>query len=72
MLEKNAAVGGNSAKASSGINAVNEGAGDSEALYAADTLASGGGLSSGELVERLVVRGPGCDCQQRLLSLLGG
>lgn len=57
MLEKNAAVGGNSAKASSGINAVNAAEGDSEALYARDTLRSGGGLSDEALVRRLAVRG---------------
>ncbi|GBF99540.1 hypothetical protein Rsub_12346 [Raphidocelis subcapitata] len=53
VLEKNAAVGGNSARASSGINAVNPTAGDSVELFAADTLRSGGGLSKPELVERL-------------------
>lgn len=55
ILEKNAAVGGNSARASSGINAVNPAAGDSKALYAGDTRRSGGGLSKEELVATLAV-----------------
>jgi aspartate oxidase len=56
VLEKNPQVGGNSAKASSGINAVNPAGGDSPATYSDDTLQSGGGLSDSRLVERLVVR----------------
>lgn len=59
MLEKNAHVGGNSAKASSGINAVNGAAGDSAAVFAGDTLRSGGGLSDAKLVEVLAVSGWG-------------
>ncbi len=55
ILEKNPSIGGNSARASSGINAVNPAAGDSEALFVADTLRSGGGLSQPALVERLAV-----------------
>ncbi|KAI8473725.1 MAG: FAD binding domain-containing protein [Monoraphidium minutum] len=53
VLEKNPAVGGNSARASSGVNAVNPAGGDSAALYAGDTRASGGGLSDERLVEVL-------------------
>ncbi|MEW5316829.1 MAG: hypothetical protein WDW38_008175 [Sanguina aurantia] len=58
VLDKMARLGGNSAKASSGINAVNTGAGDSAARFQADTLASGGGLSKPELVEVLVRDSP--------------
>jgi hypothetical protein len=57
LFEKNAAVGGNSAKASSGINAINMEQGDTPAAFAADTLQSGGGLSAQELVHTLVVSG---------------
>jgi aspartate oxidase len=56
LLEKASALGGNSAKASSGINSVTPELGDSAAAYAADTLQSGGGLSARELVDTLVVR----------------
>lgn len=56
VLEKNPQVGGNSAKASSGINVINPQAGDTEEVYSKDTLLSGGGLSRAELVEQLVVR----------------
>jgi hypothetical protein len=60
MFEKNNVLGGNSAKASSGINAVNAAAGDSTQAYAADTTKSGGGFSQEELVDTLAVsdRGP--------------
>ena len=55
LLDKASSVGGNSAKASSGINAVHPPAGDSNDLFAADTTKSGGGLSKPELVDVLVV-----------------
>lgn len=57
LFEKNAALGGNSAKASSGINALTASTGDSEAAFADDTTRSGGGLSDAALVQALVVRG---------------
>lgn len=47
--------GGNSAKASSGINALNVPGGDSESLFEGDTIKSGGGLSKPDLVHTLVV-----------------
>lgn len=53
VLEACPQVGGNSAKASSGINALTPS--DSPEVYAQDTLASGGGLSDQRLVQRLVV-----------------
>lgn len=56
VMEKNKMVGGNSMKASSGINAVNPAAGDTQDIYAADTKKSGGGLSKEDLVAQLVVR----------------
>lgn len=55
IFEKNSILGGNSAKASSGINAVNAAAGDSVQAYAADTTKSGGGYSTAELVATLAV-----------------
>jgi hypothetical protein len=55
IFEKNSILGGNSAKASSGINAVNAAAGDSTAAYAADTTKSGGGFSTQGLVDTLAV-----------------
>jgi hypothetical protein len=55
ILEKNNILGGNSAKASSGINAVHAAAGDSMQAYAADTTKSGGGFSTQQLVETLAV-----------------
>lgn len=58
VFEKNSNLGGNSAKASSGINAVNRDAGDTQELYANDTLQSGGGLSDEKLVQQLTVRLP--------------
>jgi succinate dehydrogenase/fumarate reductase flavoprotein subunit len=59
VFEKNKFPGGNSMKASSGINAVNPSAEDTEAIYAEDTRKSGGGLSKEDLVAQLVV---GCNC----------
>lgn len=62
VFEKNNILGGNSAKASSGINAVHAAAGDSIQAYAADTTKSGGGFSTEELVETLAVSGHCCAC----------
>jgi succinate dehydrogenase/fumarate reductase flavoprotein subunit len=62
LLEKNDRVGGNSAKASSGINSVNPNAGDSASLFEQDTLKSGRGRSDAALVQALVAGahgGPG-------------
>ena len=55
VIEKEVRLGGNSAKASSGINALNLPGGDSMELFTKDTLTSGGGLSDKGLVETLVV-----------------
>ncbi|GLC76713.1 hypothetical protein PLESTF_001821300 [Pleodorina starrii] len=54
LVEKMPSLGGNSAKASSGINALNPEGGDSEELFRGDVTTSGGGGSRSELVERLV------------------
>jgi flavocytochrome c len=54
ILEKEERTGGNSMKASSGINAVSFENGDSIGTFAEDTLASGGGLSDPALVQTLV------------------
>jgi flavocytochrome c len=55
VLEKQDSVGGNSAKASSGVSALSPGASkDDEALFVKDVLSSGGGLSDPLLVETLV------------------
>jgi len=54
MLEKEERTGGNSIKASSGINAVSLEDGDSLETFVEDTLASGGGLSDPALVQTLV------------------
>ncbi len=56
VLEKEARPGGNSMKASSGINALTPESGDSAEAFREDTVKSGGGLSSPELVNALVVR----------------
>ncbi|KAL4452126.1 hypothetical protein ABPG75_007788 [Micractinium tetrahymenae] len=56
VLEKEAALGGNTAKANSGINALSPGQGDSAATFKEDTLRSGGGRCQSELVELLVDR----------------
>lgn len=56
LVEKEANLGGNSAKASSGMNALNTAGGDSTPLFKEDTLSSGGGLCDAGLVELLVVR----------------
>ncbi|KDO27846.1 hypothetical protein SPRG_07119 [Saprolegnia parasitica CBS 223.65] len=51
LLEKEDRLGGNSAKASSGINAARDE--DDVALYTDDTVRSGGGFSNVELVTKL-------------------
>ena len=56
VLEKEARPGGNSMKASSGINALAPDQGDSAAAFRDDTQRSGGGLSVPELVDAMVVR----------------
>ncbi len=56
VLEKATTLGGNSAKASSGINAVNPDVGDTREAFKGDTFKSGGGMSDEELVSLLVVR----------------
>lgn len=58
VLEKEARPGGNSMKASSGINALTPESGDAPETFREDTLKSGGGLSVPELVDTLVVRAP--------------
>lgn len=58
LLEKETGTGGNSNKASSGINALTPEVGDSSEAFRSDTLKSGGGLSRPELVDVLVVRCP--------------
>lgn len=54
MIDKEPRVGGNSLKASSGINAVEPKHGDSIPTFEADTLRSGGGSSQPALVRTLV------------------
>jgi hypothetical protein len=56
VLEKEPRTGGNSMKASSGINALSPDQGDSADVFREDTLRSGGGLSVPGLVDALVVR----------------
>jgi len=56
VLEKSPALGGNSAKASSGLSALTAASNDTEALFLSDTIRSGGGLSNESLVRKLVVR----------------
>ena len=65
IIDKEAKLGGNSAKASSGINSLNEPAGDAPELFKGDTLRSGGGLSDEGLVDTLVVRVSGHPCHAR-------
>ena len=55
LLEKEPRPGGNSMKASSGMNALAEAQGDSATAFREDTLASGGGRAVPELVDALVV-----------------
>eukprot|EP00884_Botryococcus_braunii_P016264 jgi/Botrbrau1/3320/Bobra.0048s0016.1 len=54
LLEKEERVGGNSAKASTGINALTLDKGDTKDLFIQDTLKSGQGLSQEALVTTLV------------------
>jgi hypothetical protein len=68
VFEKNKFLGGNSMKASSGINAVNPAAEDTEAIYAEDTRKSGGGLSKEDLVAQLVVSCNCCCCYSSTLQ----
>ena len=56
VLEKEPRTGGNSMKASSGINALTPEQGDTAEDFRQDTVKSGGGLSAPELVDALVVR----------------
>ena len=56
MLDKEGKLGGNSAKASSGISALTSSEGDRADAYRKDTLESGGGRSQPHLVAELVVR----------------
>ncbi|KAI8138965.1 FAD binding domain-containing protein [Fennellomyces sp. T-0311] len=53
LVDKEAKIGGNSAKATSGINGMTE-KGDSLDAFEKDTLESGGGLSNPDLVHKLV------------------
>lgn len=65
LIDKEARVGGNSAKATSGLNAVGTaaqlagGVQDEEALFINDTLESGQGLSDEGMVRTLVRHSPG-------------
>lgn len=56
LIEKEVRVGGNSAKASSGMNAVTRSKGDTKELFMKDTMESGKGRSKEHLVQKLVVR----------------
>ncbi len=56
LVDKMPKLGGNSMKASSGINALNPAGGDSQELFEKDTIESGGGRSKQDLVSTLVVR----------------
>eukprot|EP01025_Chloroclados_australasicus_P054528 TRINITY_DN6466_c0_g2_i3.p1 TRINITY_DN6466_c0_g2~~TRINITY_DN6466_c0_g2_i3.p1 ORF type:complete len:456 (-),score=86.94 TRINITY_DN6466_c0_g2_i3:299-1666(-) len=58
IIEKEKQLGGNSAKASSGVSALNVDAGDTDEIYVEDTLQSGSGNSDPELVEMLVKGSP--------------
>ena len=56
LIEKEPQLGGNSAKASSGMNATTPASGDTDEAFYADTLASGGGRASPDLVAAMVGR----------------
>ncbi len=58
LLDKEEKLGGNSAKASSGISALASSEGDNIDAYLKDTIESGGGRSRPELVAELVVSCP--------------
>lgn len=55
LMDKEARLGGNSQKASSGVSALTPEFGDSQEDYQHDTIASGGGYSREPLVSTLVV-----------------
>lgn len=54
VIEKEASLGGNTAKANSGINVLTPEQGDSADIFKEDTLRSGGGRCRPELVDALV------------------
>eukprot|EP01026_Neomeris_dumetosa_P013294 TRINITY_DN14646_c0_g1_i4.p1 TRINITY_DN14646_c0_g1~~TRINITY_DN14646_c0_g1_i4.p1 ORF type:complete len:470 (+),score=82.38 TRINITY_DN14646_c0_g1_i4:28-1410(+) len=54
IIEKEKQLGGNSAKASSGVSALNVEEGDQNQTYVEDTIRSGDGNSNLELVQKLV------------------
>ena len=56
VIDKEPRLGGNSVKASSGINAVDGTEPDAVASFIKDTQLSGGGLSDGDLIQTLVTR----------------
>ncbi|KAG1679290.1 hypothetical protein FOA52_009320 [Chlamydomonas sp. UWO 241] len=58
LLEKMPRLGGNSQKASSGMNALNRDGGDTPELFKHDTMQSGGGYSDEALVQQLVDLSP--------------
>ncbi|EFJ49944.1 hypothetical protein VOLCADRAFT_116982 [Volvox carteri f. nagariensis] len=58
LVEKMPKLGGNSAKASSGINALHPEGGDRPDVFVRDVEVSGGGASRPELVEELVLSSP--------------
>jgi hypothetical protein len=68
VLEKEGRAGGNSMKASSGINALTPEHGDAADTFREDTLRSGGGLAMPQLVDTLVVSCVRCvmGCQASL------
>lgn len=77
LVEKEKKVGGNSAKASSGINAALDAA--DEPLFTQDTLKSGGGLAVETIVDAFIPRTPGAkeflenyDVDLSVISQLGG
>lgn len=77
LVEKEPKIGGNSAKASSGINAAISR--DDEPVFEKDTLKSGGGLSNEVLVDYFVKQSPsgisfleGFGADLSVLSQLGG
>lgn len=71
LLDKQPQLGGNSAKASTGINAVYEDGGDTIEDFVADTIASGKQRCDVQLVRRLVVCA-GCSMCPCILVYLGG
>lgn len=69
LLEKEVKTGGNSMKASSGINALDPEHDDSIEDFISDTMASGGGRSNAALVETLVRDSPGALAYLRSLGV---